>query len=107
MTSSRLVEVLPLRRQRQSRLESGKEIDGTTPPQQHYRGRKTQATMKSIIAIISAILLLASSTFAFAPATPRAVVAPRSVATPTALSVFGNKKTEAQKAEEAEKAAKY
>lgn len=63
--------------------------------------------MKSIIAIISAICLLASSAFAFAPATPRTLVAPRSAATPTSLNVFGNRKTEAQKAEEAEKAAKY
>mmetsp|Transcript_21680 Transcript_21680/g.45816 ORF Transcript_21680/g.45816 Transcript_21680/m.45816 type:complete len:152 (-) Transcript_21680:185-640(-) len=67
--------------------------------------------MKSIIAIISAILLFATSTLAFAPASPaRAVVAPtRSVIapSPTSLSVFGKKKTEAQKAEEEAKAAKY
>jgi rubredoxin len=62
----------------------------------------------NIIAIISAIIcLMASSALAFAPATPRAVVASRSVATPTSLNVFGNRKTEAQKAEDEVKAAKY
>lgn len=65
--------------------------------------------MKSIIAILSAICLFATSSLAFAPSAPRAVANPttRSVATPTSLSVFGNKKTEAQKAEEEAKAAKY
>eukprot|EP00579_Thalassiosira_antarctica_P000917 CAMPEP_0201865516 /NCGR_PEP_ID=MMETSP0902-20130614/367_1 /ASSEMBLY_ACC=CAM_ASM_000551 /TAXON_ID=420261 /ORGANISM="Thalassiosira antarctica, Strain CCMP982" /LENGTH=149 /DNA_ID=CAMNT_0048390279 /DNA_START=78 /DNA_END=527 /DNA_ORIENTATION=- len=65
--------------------------------------------MKSIIAIISAIFLFATSTLAFAPTAPRAVVAPtRSViATPTALSVFGKRKTEAQKAEEAERVSQF
>jgi rubredoxin len=67
--------------------------------------------MKSVIAILSAICLFATSTSAFAPSsTPRAVVAPsRSVvpASSTSLNVFGTRKTEAQKAEEAEKAALY
>jgi rubredoxin len=69
--------------------------------------------MKSIIAIFAAICLFATSTLAFAPTAPRAVVGPaitpitRSIAVPTNLSVFGKKKTEAQKAEEAELAAKY
>jgi rubredoxin len=64
--------------------------------------------MKSIIAIISAICLLASSAFAFAPATPRTLVAPRSAAaTPTSLNVFGKRKTEEQKAAEAERVAQF
>ena len=72
--------------------------------------------MKSIIAILSAICLLATSTLAFAPVVPvtRVVVAssPRSfvaatTTTSTSLSVFGNRKTEAQKAEEEAKASKY
>ena len=66
--------------------------------------------MKSIIVVIISTIfcLLASSAFAFAPATPRALAAPRSaVATPTSLNVFGKRKTEAQKAEEAEKAAQF
>eukprot|EP00585_Thalassiosira_rotula_P004388 CAMPEP_0196153392 /NCGR_PEP_ID=MMETSP0910-20130528/37134_1 /TAXON_ID=49265 /ORGANISM="Thalassiosira rotula, Strain GSO102" /LENGTH=154 /DNA_ID=CAMNT_0041417195 /DNA_START=41 /DNA_END=505 /DNA_ORIENTATION=+ len=70
--------------------------------------------MKSIIAIISAICLFATSTLAFAPTTPRAVVFPitRGIATTpatssTSLSVFGKRKTEAQKAEEAERAAQF
>lgn len=67
--------------------------------------------MKSIIAILSAICLFAASTLAFAPAAPaRAVVGPassRAAAVPTSLSVFGNKKTEAQKAEEEAKASKF
>ena len=60
--------------------------------------------MKNIIAFIAAICFFSSSTLAFAPSTPRAVVSTR---TPTSLGVFGNRKTEAQKAEEAERAAKY
>ncbi|KAL7460054.1 hypothetical protein ACHAXS_000522 [Conticribra weissflogii] len=63
--------------------------------------------MKNIIAIISAICLLATGSLGFAPTASRAVVAPRTAAVSTALGVFGNRKTEAQKAEEAEKAAKY
>eukprot|EP00569_Conticribra_weissflogii_P005481 CAMPEP_0171341744 /NCGR_PEP_ID=MMETSP0878-20121228/11737_1 /TAXON_ID=67004 /ORGANISM="Thalassiosira weissflogii, Strain CCMP1336" /LENGTH=147 /DNA_ID=CAMNT_0011844131 /DNA_START=63 /DNA_END=506 /DNA_ORIENTATION=- len=63
--------------------------------------------MKNIIAIISTICLLATGAFGFAPAATRAVVAPRTAAVPTSLGVFGKRKTEAQKAEEAEKAAKY
>ncbi|KAL7536537.1 hypothetical protein ACHAXR_010493 [Thalassiosira sp. AJA248-18] len=65
--------------------------------------------MKSIIAIISAICIFATTTLAFAPTAPRAIVNPatRSVATPTSLNVFGKKKTAAQKAEEEELAAKY
>mmetsp|Transcript_16527 Transcript_16527/g.35915 ORF Transcript_16527/g.35915 Transcript_16527/m.35915 type:complete len:155 (+) Transcript_16527:163-627(+) len=70
--------------------------------------------MKSIIAILSAICLFATSTLAFAPVAPRtviplvrSVVAPTTPTSTTSLSVFGNRKTEAQKAEEEERAAKY
>lgn len=74
--------------------------------------------MKSIFAVLATVCLFATSTLAFAPSAPRAVVAPSRgvfggvVAEPastssTALSVFGKKKTEAQKAQEAEEAAKY
>ena len=65
--------------------------------------------MKSIIAIISALCLFVTTAFAFAPVTPSALAPTRSLSinTPTSLSVFGNKKTEAQKAEEEALAAKY
>mmetsp|Transcript_25567 Transcript_25567/g.61480 ORF Transcript_25567/g.61480 Transcript_25567/m.61480 type:complete len:149 (+) Transcript_25567:182-628(+) len=64
--------------------------------------------MKSILSILYAFCLLATSTLAFAPTAPRAAVAPtRSVATPTSLSVFGKRKTEAQKAEQAEYEAQF
>lgn len=64
--------------------------------------------MKSIIHILSAIIcLFASSALAFAPGTPTAIAPSRSIATPTSLSVFGKKKTAAQKAQEEEEAAKY
>ena len=78
--------------------------------------------MKSIVAILSAICLFATSTLAFAPVAPVAssprsyVAAPFSTSTTastvastttTSLSVFGNRKTEAQKAEEEAKASKY
>ena len=83
--------------------------------------------MKSVLAILSAICLLASSAIAFAPVAPRggmAVVAPPSTTssrgilafpslvastttTTTSLSVFGKRKTEAQKAEEEAKASLY
>jgi rubredoxin len=78
--------------------------------------------MKSILAILSAICLFATSTLAFAPVAPSSRVgalSPRSFIAPytatatssaistTSLSVFGNRKTEAQKAEEEAKASKY
>lgn len=67
--------------------------------------------MKSIIASILAVFLaFASQAFAFAPVTPsstRIIIATPTRSTPTSLSVFGKKKTEAQKAQEAEEAAKY
>ena len=65
--------------------------------------------MKRIIVILSAICVFASSALAFAPRAP----SPRSISTTikpslsTSLHVFGNRKTEAQKEEEAAKAAKY
>ncbi|KAL3778648.1 hypothetical protein ACHAW5_007538 [Stephanodiscus triporus] len=82
--------------------------------------------MKSALAILSAICLLASSALAFAPVvSPRvAVVAPTPTSTTrglvafpdpaasasassTSLSVFGKRKTEAQKAEDEAKASQY
>ncbi|KAL3799463.1 hypothetical protein HJC23_013918 [Cyclotella cryptica] len=64
--------------------------------------------MKTIISIIAAVWLCVSSTVAFAPSSSRTFVATRAVvAAPTALNVFGNRKTEAQKEEEAAKAAKF
>lgn len=71
-------------------------------------------TMKNLFAILSTLCLcLASSSLAFSPAAPRTAASPRtsSPVAPrigtTALHVFGKKKTEAQKAAEAEKAAQY
>ncbi|KAL7544443.1 hypothetical protein ACHAWF_007824 [Thalassiosira exigua] len=67
--------------------------------------------MKAILVLLSAVCLFAASALAFAPAAPRAAFHPasaaRTVAAPTALNVFGNRKTEAQKAEEEAKAAKF
>ena len=67
--------------------------------------------MKSIIATFFAVFLaFASQAFAFAPVTPSTrirIIATPTRSTPTSLSVFGKKKTEAQKAQEAEEAAKY
>lgn len=66
--------------------------------------------MKNILSILSVICLFAASTLAFAPAAPsRAVVHPAAARTApaTSLSVFGNRKTEAQRAAEEEKAAMY
>jgi len=58
--------------------------------------------MKSFLAILFCIL--ASSVLGFAPSAQRAVVSRPST---TSLSVFGKRKTEAQKAEEEAKAAMY
>lgn len=73
--------------------------------------------MKRVIAILSAVCLFAISTLAFAPVVPIATRVVRAssphsfVAAPysatTSLSVFGKRKTEAQRAEEEAKAAKY
>ena len=65
--------------------------------------------MKCIIAIISALCLFVTAAFAFAPVTPSAPGPTRSLSinTRTSLTVFGNKKTEEQKAEEEALAAKY
>jgi rubredoxin len=91
--------------------------------------------MKSAIAILSAICILASSAFAFAPPIATRVVVPSTstrgrgtvvpsspaaydsivppplspyyAASATSLSVFGKRKTEAQKAEEEAKASQY
>lgn len=65
--------------------------------------------MKNIVAILLCNLLASSVTLGFAPATHthRAVFSRTETPSTTSLSVFGTRKTQAQKAEEEAKAAEY
>lgn len=70
--------------------------------------------MKNVIAFLFYICVFLSSTHGFAPLIPRAVVNPSAQgissskpSSATCLSVFGNRKTEAQRAQEEARAAMF